>query len=147
MLLRDRNGSGVNDTGSRVTGVVDNIWRTMLLIKPKERRVLSFWAAMVASWRWHCIVQKPRGRPVIPVTGKRGREKGARPHGMCSREEIRAHSVPFARARLDPACFAVAKTGKTDVTRSSARIARGRNETPLSPSLAVAFSASPSTHV
>lgn len=55
-------------------------------------------------------------------------------------------SIPSSHAlvaRLDPACFAVAKTGETDVTRSSARIARYRNETPLSSSPPLSLSRSP----
>lgn len=56
MLLRDRNGNEVSDTGGWVTWVVDgdgNIWRTAPLIKPKERRVLSFRAAAMAT-TLHC---------------------------------------------------------------------------------------------
>lgn len=86
------------------TGVVDdggsdgNIWRTMPLIKPKERRVLSFRAAVIAM----ALCKSRGGRPVIPVT--EGRERERRHCDLVERALARKFApIPFYSHARDPA--------------------------------------------
>lgn len=126
------------------TGVVDdsgsdgNIWRTMPLIKPKERRVLSFHAMALCKNRG--------GQPVIPVT--EGREREKRHRDLVKRALARKFApIPFYSRDLDQLVLLLQNRAKpTRVTRSSARIAHGRSKTPLLP-FSLSFSGSPSASI
>jgi len=112
----------------------------MPLIKPKERRVLSFRAMALCKNRG--------GQPVIPVT--EGREREKRYRDLVKRALARKFApIPFYSRDLDQLVLLLQNRAKpTRVTRSSARIAHGRSKTPLLPfSLSFSLRFSLGTHL
>lgn len=122
-MLVGGDGGGGGDGG--------NIWRTAPLIKPKERRVLSFYAA-TAPARYGGGSRQPETATLCKLhvaSAASYTSYRSDPWYVLSRGNLR----PFRFIRAKLARPRRAETGKTDVTRSSARIARSGNETPRRP--------------
>lgn len=106
-----------------MVGGYGNIWRTTPLIKPKERHVLSFHAT--AATASHCIALCASLMSArlyrLYLENERALARKFAPIPFHSR----------ARHGLGVGCRNT-EAKPTDVTRSSARIARGEDETRLS---------------